>query len=335
MKSEETMTDVTAGSFDETMWSGLLHGGHGGTFMGVPNIELDREVIRASGTKAVVYGFPFDATTISRSGANYGPRAIRETSVQFTNFQATYDFDLFAKLQLADGGDCKVALGNTVKTFERVEADIAEIVAGGAIPVVFGGDHSVSIPVGKAAKRPGTSPGWVQFDTHLDAAPHVGGEELNHCCTITRAVDNGYDPSKIVLVGISGWMNPKTELKYCRDHGIRVIWLEDIWERGAAWVVDQILERVGEDGFYLTFDVDSLDAAYAPGTCAPTPGGMTMREALEIIRGISPAGLIGVDVAEALPAHDHSMRTQLIAARVALEALAFHAGSPRTPVYVG
>src|SRR5699024_2221992 len=150
-------------------------------FMGVPQVELTREAIAASGAKAVVYGFPFDATSISRSGANYGPRAIRETSVQYTNYQATYDFDLFEHLPLADGGDCHVALGNTLKTFERVEADIAEIIAGGAIPVVFGGDHSVSIPVGKAAKKPNTNPGWVQFDTHLDAAPDVGGEELNHC----------------------------------------------------------------------------------------------------------------------------------------------------------
>lgn len=329
------MTEASGGSFDETMWNGLLHGGLGGTFMGVPKVELNRDAIRAAGAKAVVYGFPFDATTISRSGANYGPRAIRETSVQFTNFQATFDFDLFAHLPLFDAGDCHVALGNTPKTFARVEADIAEIVAGGAIPVVFGGDHSVSIPVGKAVKQPGTSPGWVQFDTHLDAAPNVGGEELNHCCTITRAVDNGYDPAKMVLVGISGWMNPKTELKYCRDHGIRVIWLEEIWEHGAVWAAEQILERVGDEGFYLTFDVDALDAAFAPGTCAPTPGGMTMREAIQIIRGIAPAGLIGLDIAEPAPSLDHSTRTQLVAARIALEALAFHAGSPSVPVRVG
>lgn len=329
------MSEESSGSFDETMWNGLLHGGFGGTFMGVPKVELNREAIAAAGAKAVVYGFPFDATTISRSGANYGPRAIRETSVQYTNFQATYDFDLFKHLPLFDGGDTQVALGNTVKTFERVEADIAEIVAGGAIPVVFGGDHSVSIPVGKAAKKPGTSPGWVQFDTHLDSAPDVGGETLSHCCTITRAVDNGYDPAKMVLVGINGWMNPKTELKYCRDNGIRVIWLEDIWNKGTLWAVEQILERVGEEGFYLTFDVDALDAAFAPGTCAPTPGGMTIREAFEIIRGISPAGLIGVDIAEPAPSLDHSMRTQLVAGRLALEALAFHAGCPSEPIYIG
>ncbi len=329
------MANEEGSSFDETMWNGLLHGGIGGTFMGVPQVKLDRDEIRASGAKAVIYGFPFDATTISRSGANYGPRAIRETSVQYTNYQATYDFDLFKHLPLADGGDCHVALGNTVETFRRVEADITEIVEAGAIPVVFGGDHSVSIPVGNAARKPNTNPGWVQFDTHLDAAPDVGGEKLNHCCTITRAVDNGYDPSKIVLVGINGWMNPKTELKYCRDHGIRVIWLEDIWRNGTLWAVEQILERVGEDGFYLTIDVDALDAAFAPGTCAPTPGGMTVREAFEIVRGISPAGLIGVDIAEPAPSLDTSMRTQLVAGRLALEALAFHAGCPSEPVYIG
>jgi agmatinase len=330
------MNETAGNSFDETMWTGLLHGGLGGTFMGVPRVELNREAIAASGAKAVIYGFPFDGTTISRSGANYGPRAIREISVQFTNYQATFDFDLFKHLPMADGGDCHVALGNTPKTFARVEADIAEIVAGGAIPVVFGGDHSVSIPVGKAAKKPNTNPGWVQFDTHLDAAPDVGGEELNHCCTITRAVDNGYSPEKMVLVGISGWMNPKTEVKYCRDHGIRVIWLEDIWEHGTLWAAEQILERAGgDDGFYLTFDVDALDAAHAPGTCAPTPGGMTMREAIEIVRGISSGGLIGLDIAEPAPSLDHSTRTQLMAGRIALEALAFHAGCSNKPIRIG
>ena len=330
------MTETKGTSFDETMWTGLLHGGLGGTFMGVPYVAPQREALMAAGAKAVIYGFPFDATSISRSGANYGPRAIRETSVQFTNYQATYDFDLFQHLTLVDAGDCDVALGNTVKTFERVERDIGEIVAAGAIPVVFGGDHSVSIPVGKASKKPNTSPGWVQFDSHLDAAPNVGGEELNHCCTITRAFDNGYNPAKMVLVGINGWMNPKTEVAFCRDHGIKVIWLEDIWEKGTRWAVDQILERAGgDDGFYLTFDVDTLDAAYAPGTCAPTPGGMTMREALELVRGISSNGLIGLDIAEPAPSLDHSTRTQLIAGRIALEALAFHAGCSTKTLSLG
>jgi arginase family enzyme len=157
----------------------------------------------------------------------------------------------------------------------------------------------------------------------------VGGELLSHCCPITRAVDAGFDPTKIVLLGISGWMNPRTELQYCRDHGITVIWLEEIWERGTAWAVERAREitRAGTDGVYLTFDVDSLDGAHAPGTCCPTPGGLTSREALEIVRGVSAGGLLGVDVVEVAPSLDATPVTALMGARIALEAMAYHAGA--------
>ena len=101
-------------------------------------------------------------------------------------------------------------------------------------------------------------------------------------------------------------MNPRTEIAYCREHGITVIWLEEIWERGAAWAVERANAVAGDgtDGIYLSFDVDSLDAAYAPGTCCPTPGGLTIREALELIRGVSAPGCSGVDVVEAAPSLD-------------------------------
>ena len=101
----------------------------------------------------------------------------------------------------------------------------------------------------------------------------MGGEELNHCCPITRAVDAGFDPAKMALLAISGWMNPRTELRYCRENGITVIWLEEIWERGVRDTLERALEVTGSDtdGIYLSVDVDSLDAAYAPGTCVPHP----------------------------------------------------------------
>jgi agmatinase/guanidinobutyrase len=171
------------------------------------------------------------------------------------------------------------------------------------------------------------------IDTHLDTAVDVGGERLNHCCPIPRAIEAGFDPSRIALVGISGWMNPRTELAYCREHEVRVIWLEDIWEHGTRWAVDAALETAGAgpDGIYLSFDVDALDAAHAPGTCCPTPAGMTSREAIELVRGIAARGLVGVDVVETSPsleAHTSSV-TALVAARVAIEAMAFHAGAAR------
>jgi guanidinobutyrase len=144
-------------------------------------------------------------------------------------------------------------------------------------------------------------------------------------------VDAGFDPSKIALLAISGWMNPRTELRYCRERGITVVWLEDIWEQGVRATVEQALEvaGAGTDGIYLSVDVDSLDAAYAPGTCVPTPGGLTSRELLELVRGIAGHGLVGVDAVETAPSLEATSATAAIAGRVIMDALAVHAGALR------
>ncbi len=314
---------------DRTMWTSLLHAGLIGSFMRFPHVPADASELKAAGAKAAIYGIPFDATNISRTGANYGPRGIREVSCQFLSYNAMFDFDLIDELAPVDCGDCDVILANAERTFENAQADIGQILAAGALPVTFGGDHSISIPAVRAVREVNDDPGLILVDTHLDTAPDVGGELLNHCCPITRAVDAGFDPKKIALVGISGWMNPRTEIEYCREQGITVIWLEDIWEHGTAWAINKALEVAGasSDGHYLSFDVDSLDAAHAPGTCCPTPGGLTSREAIEIVRGVSANGLLGVDVVEAAPSLDATPATSLIAGRIAVEAMAFHAGA--------
>jgi guanidinobutyrase len=182
----------------------------------------------------------------------------------------------------------------------------------------------------RAVRERVSDPGLVLVDMHLDTASDVGGEELNHCCPITRAVDAGFDPAKIALVGMSGWMNPRSELEYCREHGITVIWLEDVWEHGAAWAADKAREVAGAgDGIYLSFDVDSMDLAHAAGTCCPSPGGMNSREAIETVRGVARDGLVGMDVVEVAPSLEGgaTSATALMAVRVALEAMAFHAGA--------
>src|SRR4029077_18682704 len=137
------------------------------------------------------------------------------------------------------------------------------------------------------------------------------------------------DPTKIALLGISGWMNTRSELDYCRENGISVLFLEEIWDHGTAWAVDRALEVASRaaDGIYLSFDIDSLDAAYAPGTCCPTPGGLSSREAIELVRGISAGGLLGVDVVEGAPSLDATPATALMGCRIAVEAMAFHAGA--------
>jgi guanidinobutyrase len=311
---------------DTTMWTGLLHSGLVGSFMRLPHVAPDTDALRQHGARAAIYGLPFDATNISRTGANYGPRGIREVSCQFTTYNATFDLDVVEMLNPVDCGDCAIALANPERTFARAQSDIGAILDAGALPVTLGGDHSITIPAVRAVRGRVDDPGLVLIDTHLDTAVDVGGEQLNHCCPITRAVDAGFDPRKIALVGMSGWMNPRTELAYCREHGITVIWLEDLWEKGTAKVVEEALAVAGAgDGIYLSFDVDSLDAAHAPGTCCPTPGGLTTREAIELVRGIARRGLLGVDVVETAPSLDGTPTTALIAGRVALEAMAFHA----------
>ncbi len=314
---------------DPTMWTSLLHAGLAGSFMGLPHLSPREPELRAAGARAAVYGLPFDSTCVGRSGANYGPRGIRAVSYHYLPYCATFDFDLGEALRPCDCGDCDVVPGNAQRTFERAQADIAQILAAGALPVTFGGDHSITIPAVHAVREHAADPGLVLLDTHLDTALDLGGETLNHCCPVARAVDAGFDPAKIVLIGMSGWMNPRSELDYCREHGIAVIWLEEIWERGVAWTVARAREvsRAADDGVYLSFDIDCLDSAHAPGTCTPTPGGLSSREAIELVRGIAHGGLLGVDVVETAPTLEGTPATALMAGRIAVEAMAFHAGA--------
>ena len=312
---------------DRTMWTTLLHAGLAGSFMRFPHVAPDTGAMRAEGAGAAVYGIPFDSTNISRTGANYGPRAIREVSVQFLTYNATLDFDVADALSPIDCGDCDVVPGNAERTFAHAQADIASIIDAGALPVVLGGDHSVTIPAVRAVASKRSNPGLILVDTHLDTAVDVAGETLNHCCPVARAVDAGFDPAHIALVGISGWMNPRSEIEYCRDKGITVIWLDEIWEQGTSWAAGRAIEVAAEgtDGVYLSFDVDSLDHAHAPGTCCPTPGGLSSREAIELVRLTASRGLLGVDVVETAPSLDTTTGTSLMAARIAVEAMAAHA----------
>ncbi len=314
---------------DETMWSTVLHAGLAGTFLRVPHVAPVAAQLREAGAAAAIYGVPWDSTSISRTGANYGPRAIRDVSAQFLTYNATWNFDLTEALKVVDCGDCRVIPANAERTFAIAEAAVSEVLDADALPVLLGGDHSVTIPAVRAVTTRYKNPGLVLIDTHLDTAPDVGGEELNHCCPIPRAVEAGFDPAHICLVAISGWMNPRTEIAFCRERGIEVVWLEDIWERGVEHAIARATETagVGTDGIYLTVDVDSLDAAYAAATCCPTPGGLTSRELLTMVRRISERGLLGLDVVETAPSLEVGTGTAAIAGRVVMDALAAHAGA--------
>ena len=268
---------------------------------------------------------------ISRTGTNYGPRAIREASDQFSFYNASTGMDLNQHYRFADCGDVPVVPGAAVATMDRAQAMVSQILQSGAMPVTVGGDHSITIACVRAFAKAYKKPGLVLVDTHFDTALDVGGETLSHCCPITRAVDAGFDPKRIAIVGTGGWMNPKSELAYIKKQGITLFTIEDIWAQGAKTIAKKAaaVASKGADGVYLTYDIDAIDAAYAPGTGVPTPGGMSSREALTMAYELGRMGIAGFDLVEVSPSWDHDGITSRLAVRLILEALAGNANSKK------
>ena len=325
------MSSKTASTFNENAFSGLLHAGTHGTFMRLPAMPANAKKLKEAKITAAILGFPWDAMCISRTGTNYGPRAIREAGDQFSFFNASTGIDLNDHYRMADCGDVAVVPGAAVTTIDRAQAMVSEILSGGAMPVTIGGDHSITIACVRAFAKAYKKPGLVLVDTHFDTALDVGGETLSHCCPITRAVDAGFDPRRIAIVGTGGWMNPKSELAYIKKQGITLFTIEDIWSQGAKAIAKKAAAVAGKgaDGVYVTYDIDAIDAAYAPGTGVPTPGGMNSREALTMAYELGRMGIAGFDLVEVSPSWDHDGITSRLAVRLILEALAGNASAKK------
>ncbi len=309
---------------DATMWDGSLHSGSLGTFMNRPRVAATSAALRAAGATVAVLGFPWDGTCISRPGTQLGPRGLREASEQFLPYNASTNVDLAQSFNIVDCGDVPVVPGNPALTQERAEAITSQILAADVIPLILGGEHSITIGPSRAFAKKFKRCAMVHFDTHFDTAESVAGEPLSHCCPIARAVDAGFNPRKIVTIGPSGWLNPRSELEYTRSHGIALFALDDVWSLGPRVVAERTRSVIGGDvdAVYLTVDIDVLDAAYAPGTGVPTPCGMTSREILAIISGLRGLPIRAVDLAEVSPPWDHSGITARLGVRILLEALA-------------
>ncbi len=313
----------STGPIDETMWSGLIHAGVAGTMFGLPFIPPQRDALEKAGATVAFIGFPFDSTQISRTGANYGPRGIREHSSLFLTYNATSDVDLGQKFKMVDCGDIPVIPGDPSGTMKVATELIANVIEAGAKPVLLGGDHSVTIGGARAFAKHHEKPGLILFDTHYDTAEDIGGVKDSHCCPITRALDAGFDPKHTVLIGISGWLNPRTELENAKKYGLTVITLDEIMRDGAEAAGQKAAAVVqGAQNIYLTIDIDALDASTAPGTCVPTAGGMTLREMFTIFEQFKDLNIGGFDVVEVAPSLDPTKVTQIAANRIILETLA-------------
>jgi agmatinase len=306
-------------------WSERGRVGAGG-LLDAPFVAPEAGVLRDAGATHAVYGIPFDGTTFFRTGSRHGPHAVRDASEQFLPYHFDFDLDLAEKVTLVDCGDAAVVPGSAARTLEAARRDLAGIHAAGAMPIVLGGEHSVTIAGTAALAAHLDAPlGLVVFDTHLDTAEDVAGERLTYCSPVSRTLELPQFPAEnACLIGIHGPANPRDERRWAEERGVRVYGIDEIEERGIAAVTEEAMAAAwnGTCGVYVSYDIDCLDAAFAPGTSGAEPGGLTTRELLAAVRVVAAAGYSAFDVVEVAPQYDPAGITATAACRVILDMLA-------------
>jgi len=297
------------------------------TFMNLPWITDPLQLI-ARGVDVAIIGAPFDDAVSHRPGARFGPRAIREA--QYTSgsiYSLQLDIEPFELLTVVDAGDANIVPAWIERGHALIYRKVLEVARTGAIPIVLGGDHSITWPSATAVaevRRPG-SVGIVHFDAHADTANDDWGVLAGHGTPMRRLIESGAVLGKnFVQVGLRGYWPPIDVFEWMQENGLRYHFMREIEERGADAVVDDAIAEAldGADSIYLSIDVDVVDPGLAPGTGTPEPGGLMTRELLRAIRRIVAAvDLAGMDIVEVSPPYDHAEQTSMIGNRAALEAI--------------
>jgi agmatinase len=255
-----------------------------------------------AGVDVAVVGAPTDDLVSDRPGARFGPRAIRAASCP-PGPHLEAKVDAFAELSVVDFGDVPVIPADPVRTHAAIEELVGQVLSAGAIPVVLGGDHSISEPDIRAAAAAHGPVGLVHFDTHTDTGTEVYGVEVSHGTPFYRLVEQGHlDPRRYVQIGLRGYWPGEAEFAWQAEHGVTSFFMHDVGELGIGEVVRRAVEVVGTGPAFLTIDVDVLDPAFAPGTGTPEPGGMTTTDLLWAARTLATElDLVGADVVEVIP----------------------------------
>lgn len=277
-----------------------------------------------------LYGAPFDSGVTYRPGARFGPRAIRDASQYAKPYHIEHDVNIAEAMSLADAGDAPVQPYDC-ETNAEVMASFAMGVGDPAHTKLFaiGGDHSIALANLRATwARRGKPKGGLallHFDSHVDTVDQTMGERYSHASPFIRAIEEGLiDPKRMLTVGVKGPLNTKSDLDYARDKGVTLVTYER-WRREGDAPVRAFMERLGDDEAYLSFDIDAVDPAFAPGTGTPSVGGFTSAEAVGLLRTLRGANLVGADLVEVLPDRDVSGITAMLASQIIVEALALDA----------
>jgi agmatinase len=286
------------------------------TFARLPYVRTLEDVDLA------VVGVPFDTGVTYRVGGRFGPGAVRDASVMLRPYNANLAVAPFEVLSCVDYGDIAIVPGYTERSYAAIEAVVSPIVEAGVVPVLIGGDHACTLPHLRATRSRGPV-AVIDFDSHTDAWDSYFGEKYNHGTWMRRAIEEGLvDVDHSIEVGLRGsiyapedWTGLRTEL------GLDYLTTEDVLKFGPAAVAARIRERVGDRPAFISFDIDVVDPAFAPGTGTPEAGGPSAHDALAIVRGLTGIDFLGFDVVEVIPAYDPAGQTATLAANLAYEML--------------
>ncbi|HEY7196787.1 MAG TPA: agmatinase [Gaiellaceae bacterium] len=254
------------------------------------------------GADVAVVGAPTDDLVSDRPGTRFGPRAIRAASCP-PGPHLEAKADAFAELSIVDFGDAPVIPADPARTHAAIEETVGQVVRAGVMPIVLGGDHSISEPNVRACAAVHGALGLVHFDTHTDTGTEVYGVEISHGTPFYRLVEQGHvDPGRYVQVGLRGYWPGEAEFGWQAEHGITSFFMHDVRDLGIREVVSRAVATAGGGPTFLTVDVDVLDPAFAPGTGTPEPGGMTSGDLLWAVRTLAQElHLVGADVVEVIP----------------------------------
>jgi guanidinopropionase len=291
------------------------------TFMRCPRVSDPGKVDIA------LIGVPFDLGTGFRTGARQGPAQIREMSRIIRRVNATSKIAPFRLCNVADMGDTPVHPFDLLGSVDMITAFCRKLADHGVAPIAAGGDHTITLPILRGIFK-GEKFGAVHFDAHADTLDTYLGTKINHATPFRRLVEEGIlDPKRTIQIGLRGTRFGDDDIQYGYDVGMRIVTMDDFEEMGRKAVIEECRRVCGDGPTYITFDIDGLDPVYCIGTGVPEPGGLSMRDAQVIIRGLQGMNLIGGDVCEVLPLADPTGHTALNAANLMFEMLCVIADS--------
>ena len=281
----------------------------------------------AAGLDVGFVGIPFDSGTSNRVGTRFGPRQIRAESAMIRPYGMGTGAAPFDSLSVGDLGDVPVNPYSIAKSMDIITAFHGGIYAHGCRPLTLGGDHTITLPILRAAAKAHGPVCLVHVDSHADCNENMAGEAINHGTPMRRAVEEGLlDATRVVQIGLRGTGYTADDYDWGRRQGFRVVRAEQCWYKSLAPLMVEVRAQFGDRPTYISFDIDGLDPAYAPGTGTPEIGGLTSIQGLEIVRGCRGLDIIGGDLVEVSPPYDPSGNTAWTAANILFEMLSVMPG---------